>query len=121
MTAFTDEFRANGFTQLYFLAAVVTIIIFGFTGQDAWGSLITASGIIFGVLGGLRALFVPREHRPLAALAWALGAVIFVPVLLYAWYAARPGVSMWFVLAPPVAAAIGFLPALLFAWVRRPK
>lgn len=121
MTAFTAELRANGFTQLYFLAALVMIVIFGFTGQDAWGSLVTASVIIFGFLGGLRALFVPRELRLLAALAWVLGGVVFVPVLLYAWYAARPGVSMWSILTPPVAAAVGFIPSVLFAWMRRTK
>lgn len=119
MNAFTNEFRANGFTQLYFLAAIVTVVIFAFSGPAAWSSVVTANAIIFGALGALRALFVPRERRIAAMFAWLLAGVIFVPVLLYSWYATRPDVSVWFVLVPPSAALIAFVPALFFGLFRR--
>lgn len=119
MNAVSAELRMSGVTQLFVLAAISAVVVFLSQGEAAWGSLLVVLVVVFGGFGFVRALFLPRERVFHALAAWVIVTVIFVPLLLYAWYAARPPVSLAAVGIPTGAGVVAFIPRILIALVRR--
>ena len=121
MNALSTELRINGVTQLFALAAIAAFAVFVVQGETAWASLLVVLVVVFGGFGLVRALFLPHERVLPALGAWLLLTLTFVPVLLFAWYAARPAVSLGAVLLPTAAGLAAFIPRLLVFVVRRAK